>query len=159
MEGREASERRPEGRALASQGTRPGSVGPILLCSHTLVNITSGCSSSSMDGPAPPPGDTHNEHMATDHEAQVLGEGAHEVHEGRAEVGGTCEHQALGTGEGKGREEGVSQRGRVGGPRMLKADAPTGLLSHPEAQDGLGQNPAHLYFGTHLSESGHQGLL
>lgn len=48
--------------------------------------------------------DTHHEDVATDHQAEVPGEGAHKVHQGRAEVGGPCEHQALGAEEGKGKE-------------------------------------------------------
>ena len=42
--------------------------------------------------------------MAADHQAEVPGEGAHKVHEGRAEVGGPREHQALGAEEGRGKE-------------------------------------------------------
>lgn len=42
--------------------------------------------------------------MAADHQAEVPGEGAHKVDEGRAEVGGPREHQALGAEEGKGKE-------------------------------------------------------
>lgn len=53
--------------------------------------------------PTPPAGATHNEHVATDHQAEVPGEGAHKVNQGRAEVGGPREHQALGAEEGKGK--------------------------------------------------------
>lgn len=51
--------------------------------------------------PTPPPAGTHDKHMATDHQAEVPGEGAHKVYQGWAEVGGSCEHQALGAEEGK----------------------------------------------------------
>lgn len=51
----------------------------------------------------PPAGGTHNEHVAADHQAEIPGEGAHKVHQGRAEVGGPREHQALGAEEGKGK--------------------------------------------------------
>lgn len=69
-----------------------------------------GSCSSTAPRPPPPPGGTHDEHVATDHQAEVPGEGAHKVHQGWAEVGGPCEHQALGAEEGKG--EGHEPSGR-----------------------------------------------
>ena len=56
----------------------------------------------------PPAGGTHNEHVAADHQAEIPGEGAHKVHQGRPEVGGPREHQALGAEEGKGKGCGPS---------------------------------------------------
>lgn len=52
--------------------------------------------------PTPRGQDTYNEHVATDHEAEVLGEGAHKVHQRWTEVWGPCEHQALRAEEGQG---------------------------------------------------------
>lgn len=47
---------------------------------------------------------THNQHVATEHQAEVLGEGPHKIHQCRAEVGWASQHQAL-RSAGRGKRE------------------------------------------------------
>lgn len=82
--------------------------------------------------------------MAADHQAEVPREGAHKVHQGRAEVGGPREHQALGAEEGEGK--GMSRPDRA--PRGLapNAGAQVSATSWPHCLEplcGLREASAH----------------
>lgn len=115
------------------EGERPGLAAhpaPPLLC------IASRKLPQEYRWPCPTPEDTHDEHMATDHQAQVLGEGAHEVYQGWAEVGGAREHQALGAEEGSEKGKSLQERAH-GGPdakgRYLRSSS-TRTLVWPQAR-------------------------
>lgn len=101
MEGtskRQGSREKP--RVGAREGRRPGPqlaplpllppTPPHTLCPPCKVDFTP--RGATKGTPPPPTGATHDKHVATDHQAEIPGEGAHKVNQGGAEVGGPREH-------------------------------------------------------------------